>query len=231
MHGDGSDRIVDLELVEHDDREHYDYSGDESHENGQGWRDCISACRDSDETGKEAVERHREVRLLGHGPGGGHRSDCSAYRSKGGSDEDERDEVRLSCKDGTAIEPKPTKEEEEGPDRGERHAVAEDGLDAVLRVFPAARSKDEDAGKGSKATEGVHHCRSGEVVEAGLKVGEEAAAPVPGADPRVGEANKDGGKDQEARKLYPLGHRSGDNRRGGCGEHRLEDEVGPPRVG
>ncbi len=116
--------------------------------------------------------------------------------------------MRFSCEDGTAIEPEPTKEEEEGANRGERHAVAEDGLDAVLRVFPAARSKDEDAGKGSKATEGVYHCRSGEVVEGLFKIGEEAAAPVPGADPRVGEANKDGGKDQEARKLCPLGHRS-----------------------
>ena len=91
VHGDGSDRVVDLELVQHDDGEHHDRSGDESHEDGHCRRDCVGTGRDPNKTSEESVEGHGQVRLLGHYPGDKHGTQCSTYRSKGGRDEDKRD--------------------------------------------------------------------------------------------------------------------------------------------
>ena len=74
----------------------------------------------------------------------------------------------------------------------------------------------------------MNECRAGEIVEAQLV--EPAAAPLPGSDDRIDERHEDRGEDHERRELDTFCDRTGNDRCGGRGEHRLEEEVSPVRV-
>ena len=103
---------------------------------------------------------------------------------------------------------------------------------AVVAVLADARAEGDRAGEGDPAADGVHDGRSGEVVEAeplepacGALARE--AAPHPVAAHGVDDGGDEDRVDEVALELDALGDGAGDDRRGGRGEHRLEEEEGP----
>ena len=88
----------------------------------------------------------------------------------------------VSAERTTAVETEPTQEEEEDTNGGEWHAVTQNGLDAVFRIFTCARSKDHHTCKCRVATKGVHHGRTGKVFKSVtiIEAAEPTSTPVPG---------------------------------------------------
>ncbi len=53
-----TNRIVDLELVEEDDRENHKNTGNGTHKHGLPWIDHVGTGGDTDQTGEDAIESH-----------------------------------------------------------------------------------------------------------------------------------------------------------------------------
>ena len=99
-------------------------------------------------------------------------------------------------------------------------------------VLADARAEGDRAGEGDPAADGVHDGGAGEVVEAepleparGALARE--AAPHPVAAHGVDDRGDEDRVDEVALELDALGDGARDDRRGGRGEHRLEEEEGP----
>ena len=97
-----------------------------------------------------------------------------------------------------------------------------------MDVLALARPEHQDCGEGREAAKGVDDRRAGEIVE--TEVVEPTGTPLPRACYGVAKGHQDRGVEHEARQLDALGHSTGDDGRGGRGEHGLEDEVRPVGV-
>ena len=131
------------------------------------------------------------------------------------------------------VEAEPSEPEDEDPQRRERQAVAGDGAVRVrpepfctylptrgpMTMAPTRPSQPPvewttvEPAKSAKA-------------EAGADVVQPAAAPGPVADDRIDQRGHEHAVDHVGGKAGPFGHGAGDDRRRGCGEHRLEQPEG-----
>ena len=105
--GDGTDGVVDLDLVEEHDGEHHDDTGDQADDDGGAFTHGVGTGGDADQTGEDAVQGHRQVGLLEHDPGdgdGGHGTGTGGQRGGG---EHVGDSLRVGAQGGTAVEAEP----------------------------------------------------------------------------------------------------------------------------
>ena len=129
-----------------------------------------------------------------------------------------------------ALKPNHPNQRMKTPQRRERQAVAGDGAcgqpGAVLHVLADAGADDHGADQAQPAAGGMDDGGAGEVGEAGADVVQPAAAPGPVADDRIDQRGHEHAVDHVGGKAGPFGHGAGDDRRRGCGEHRLEQPEG-----
>ena len=223
---DCTDRVIDLELVEEHDGSDDQHASDEADHDGHIRVDHICTGRDADQARENAIERHREVWLRADGGVGDHGTDAARCSCEAGGHEREGREGRICGEHGAAVESEPSEPEQEYADGRKRHGATGDRHHpAILGVFAKTRPEDHGTNERSPTTERVYEGRSREVIEAHRV--EEAAAPFPGARYRVDESDEERREDHEGTELDSLCHGARDDRRGGRGEHRLEEEVGP----
>ena len=87
-------------------------------------------------------------------------------------------------------------------------------------IFPDARSENKRSGEGDYPSASVYDGGSGKMVETGCT--QAAANSNQMALEWVNRYRGKDGDDDVGGKLRPFGHRSGDDCRSGCAEHRLE---------
>ena len=68
VNGDGTDGIVDLDLVEEEDGNDHEGATDHSNEDGHRGSDHVRTSGDAHESSKESVESHGEIGLLEKNP-------------------------------------------------------------------------------------------------------------------------------------------------------------------
>src|SRR3990172_162976 len=126
------------------------------------------------------------------------------------------------------VEPKPAEPEHERPYRRRRHVVAWNYIRfSAGPVLPEPRSEEQDAYQRRPTADGMHDRGAREVEEA---LGREpATAPDEVAAEGIDDAHHEQREDDEGLELDSLRHRARDDRRGGAGEHELEEELGPER--
>ena len=233
VHRDGTDRIVDLQLVQGDDGEHHDHATDGTDQGGQ------QRCRgqrlggDRHQTGQRAVQRHGQVSL----------AEQQAGTASAATTPPAAAMLVLTNTSATALA-SPTSEifSSEPPlkpnqpiHRIKVPSVASGRLapgigltGTVGAVLALACTEQQYTGQCRGCTAQMHDAGTGEVKEAQrIKT---AAAPFPVSLHRVDEAGHDHGKHQEGPQLHALGHGAGDDGHRGCHEHDLEEEVGQSGV-
>ena len=226
---DRTDRIVDLQLVEHDDRPDDEQAADRANQRRDDRRRRQRISRDRDQPGERAVECHRQVSLAEPEARQQQRGDEAAGGRHVRVDEHERHGVRFAdVRDHqfrTAVEAEPAEPQDQRAERGERQVAARDGVDLAVRtVLALARSEHEYARERSRGTAEMHRARSREV-EVAEASRQEATAPVPEALDWVDEAGQHDGKCEERPELHALGDGTRHDRHRGCDEHDLEEEV------
>ena len=72
VHGERTDRIVDLQLVQQQNASHNQHTGHRANHYGRDVGDGVTVGRDPDQAGQGTVERHGQVRLLEQAPSHDH---------------------------------------------------------------------------------------------------------------------------------------------------------------
>ena len=126
------------------------------------------------------------------------------------------------------VEAEPAEPENQAADEGGRHVVAGDSLHlAVGTVLTDTGAKNIGARHSGPTTDGVYYGTASEVPEAG--VCEPTGAPYPVAGDRVHDHGHQGAERDKREVLDAFGNGTRHDRRGGSGEHELEEELGPER--
>ncbi len=224
MHGDGTDRIVDLEPIEEGDGEHHDRTADGTDDDGVTGRDRPDGCRDRHQSGEETVRRHGDVRLPVAQPVDDHRDDrASAARDEGLHGQLAHEGIGGELR--ARVETEPADEQDERAQHHEGDVVAGDppGL-AVSAVLADAGPEHDGTHQGSPPASGVHDGRAGEVRERELALRKPAATPAPAEHHRVDEGGDDQRVEEVRLELRALGHGTRHDR--GCrgGKRGLEEE-------
>ena len=232
--GDGADWIIDLHLLIDefdciDDRD----AGDDADPEGTGHGNDIRACGDGYETGKTAVQCHRNIRFAIFHPGEKHGGDSagSGCHIRGNHDAADGEDRIIAGhgNGGAAIESEPAHPQDEHAKAGKSDGVTGDRIDAAILVvlansWPKQRCTDQSA----DAADHVYTGGSGEVMEAEL--GEPAAAPDPVSGDRIDQERDHNGIDAVGGEFRTFCHRAGDDRRRGRTEDGLEEEVDQRRI-
>lgn len=232
--GDGTDWIIDLHLLIDefdciDDRD----AGDDADPEGTGHGNDIRACGDGYETGKTAVQCHRNIRFAIFHPGEKHGGDSAGSGCHIRGDHDAANgEDRIIAghgNGGTAIESEPAHPQDEHAKAGKSDGVTGDRIDAaILVVLANSWSKQRCTDQSADAADHVYTGGSGEVMEA--KLGEPAAAPDPVSGDRIDQERDHNGIDAVGGEFRTFSHRAGDDRRRGRTEDGLEEEVDQRRI-
>ena len=224
--------IVDVDLVEREHREDDDYACDESDYDCGVCGHEVAGRRNRDETRERAVQRHGEVGLAHDRPGGDERGNRAGARGEVGGHRDAADGANAG---GVAawVEAEPADPEEEHAERSEDERVAGNRIRlAVGTVLSDTRAERDCASERDPSADGVDDRRAREVVEAegldpALRRLARERAPHPVAAYRVDDSRHDHRVDEIALELDAFRDCARYDRRGGRGEHRLEEEERP----
>ena len=225
VNGNGTHRVVDLDFVKEQNGKDNDGTRNQSNDSSSTNGDTVGTCSNTDQTGKNTIQSHGEVRLLDNNPRGHDGGEGAEGCCKRGGHTDVGNKNGIGVQNRTTIETEPTEPKEENTDGGEGKRVPEDWLGAFRSILALTWPKNENTSEGCEASECVNHAGTCEVVEA--HVVEESSAPLPRTGKRVSETNQQSGEDHEGGKLDSL---SDCTRNDGCGrgcEHRLKEEVCP----
>ncbi len=176
VHRDGTDGIVDLQLVERDDGRNNQQAADGADQRGDNRRGRQRLGRDRHEASQRAVQCHRQVGLAEPEARQYQRehetTGCRHIRVH----EDQRDGVGLTdvghLEFRATVETEPAEPQDQGTERGERQVAARNGIDlTAFAVLAFARPEKQDAGQCRRSAAQVHDARASEIEEAGLRPG------------------------------------------------------------
>ena len=230
--GDRPDGIVDPDPLDEEDADDRDRRRDQPDHDRGPRGDEARGGRDGDERGDDAVQHHRDVRLLEHDPSGEdapERARRSGEIRRQGDVAEVADPVARDHAEGRArVEAEPAEPEDERAEDGERHVVARD------RVCPAIGAELADPGpeeerareRGERALV-VDDRRAGEVLHA-KAVEPTAGVPDPVRDDGVDDG-EDGAEGEVDPELRALCHGAPDDRERDAGENDFEEVAGARR--
>ena len=227
---ESTDRVVQVQAVEQEHRTDNEHTSDGTDNPGGERAHHVGTGSDSYETGKASVEGHGGVRLLRDNPARERRGNDTGNSGEVRSHENPASGLRVAGESRTGVESPPTEPQHEHTDSSERNVVGRNSVNLAVHVLADTRSEDHHAGESCPATHGVDERRTSEVMETGLADGREpAAAPCPATHDGVDESHVDNSEDEEGVELHAFGNGTGHDRRGGGGEHGLEQPVGEQR--
>ena len=223
----GAHRVIHLDAVEEQHREHHQHACHSPDEQGVSDGDIGAPAGDGHQPGQAAVDGHAQVRLPQQEPGGRRGGED---RRDGGGVGGHQDVHHiggiLEAHGGAGVKAEPAQPQHEQADHRQGHIVARDGPGLpVLVVLPDAGPQDEGPRQGRPAPQGVDHRIAGKVQKA--QVGQPAAAPDPVAHDGVDDQGEHKGEHDKGDVLDPLCHRAGHDGGGGAAEHQLEEELPP----
>jgi len=207
---DGTDNIVDLELVEKrhgQDHEHAAYTTNQ-HGLAHAWHQRL--CSDRHEAANGTVEDHGCINLaFVHYRSGDHRREHAANSRHVRVGEDVRHRVdvcRRTCSQlRGAVKAEPAEPEDESTQRGKRDVRTRHRVDLLSEILAGTRTDNDGADECRPAAHGMDKCGAGKVREAPDAV-EITGAPFPGYDDWIDEGRQDRRKEQERQQLDPLGN-------------------------
>lgn len=229
MNRGGADGVVDLELVEKENREHNDYACDGADYHRAAYAYIGAAARYRDKACEAAVNGHAEIGLADEYPRGcGCRKHCH-YCGGVGRHHDVSDiggVLEAHCRAG--VETEPAQPQYEKAYNGKGHIVSRYGAGLALFVVLAVAGAEYYGARESRPA--AHRVNDGvarEIKKA--KLGEPSAAPNPVAYYGVNNQRKHKGEYYKRNVLYALGDSA---RNDGCrraAEYQLEEELAPER--
>ena len=223
---EGTDRVVQVQAVEHEHRTHNQHASDSADNPGGERSYHVGTGSDSHETGKAAVQGHGDVGLLRDNPAGECRGNDTCNSGEVRGHQNPASSLRVARESGTGVESPPTEPQHEHADGSERNVVSRNGMHLAAHVLADTGSKNHHACKRCPPTHGVDQGRTGQVMETVCTEGREpAAAPCPATHDGVDEGHVDDGEDEEGMELYTFCYGTRDDGRCGGGEHGLEKPV------
>ena len=126
MHRDRSDRVVDADTLQTDDRERHDHASDQTDDDRAHRTRSIGPGRDADEAGEDAVEREADIWLPDNDPRGEHRSDGAGTGGERRRDRRGRNVGSNRCERRPGVEAVPAEPQDEDTEGTERHRVTRD---------------------------------------------------------------------------------------------------------
>ena len=228
MNRNGTDHIVDFQLVEQRHHNHGDDTTDGTDQKRGEDRRGQRFGGDGNQTGKCAVQHHGQVDLAEHHLRGDDRGDHPGRGGSIGVHEDPADiggiihAAKRQLR--AAVEPEPAQPQDKGAKRCQRQVRTGHRLHpAIGAILAKARPQHNGTGKGGKTTGGVNQRRAREIREPTLV--QPAGTPLPRCFDRVDEGRQDDREDHERPQLHTFRQGPRDDRSCGGAEHQLEEEV------
>src|SRR3954452_1994304 len=150
VHGDGTDRIVDAEVLDEIDADDDDHTGDQPDDHRAGGVHPVARRGDPDQAAEEAVDRDADVPLLEARIDVRHRREAARRRRQRGVGGDPADAERVDRRQRAArVEAVPAEPQDDATEGGDVEVVTGRHAAAVTLEPPTeARAEDDRTGQG-----------------------------------------------------------------------------------
>src|SRR6056297_2648599 len=231
VYRDGTDRIVNAQLVHGYDGEDHQGTTDGANDDGQQGRRVCRLGGNCNQASQGTVQGHGQVGLAKHqtrhDQGGNQTTGCSCVgvQEHVGNFVGDTDATELQGR--TTVEAEPAHPQDEGTKRCQRQVGTGEGADfAFCAVLAFTGTEEENTSQSPCCASHVDDAGTGVVAVAKLIHAEyRVAVPGPGTLHRVDETTHNNGKSKEGPEFHTLSHGTGNDGHGGCNEDNLEEEV------